>query len=230
MPTSVATAYASVVTAALADSILLELTGAHPGAAFDKLTDDNAADVWSVVAGRLQVFRSGMYGRRTDVGLADLNARLQRIIADVRKADERSDIEDLVDRYRGIRDAQRALTLAAAGRSGEVEFQDIPLRVPVGQLLQIAGVVSNIDEVWPDWRNRMRGSASLMPPWEHDSNRPFDITPSATNLRWLVSSDAQPWVPTLAEAGQAVSRQFRVEEERLQGGPSRVAMTSVVIK
>ncbi|GIF16216.1 hypothetical protein [Actinoplanes teichomyceticus] len=213
----IAAARERIAIAATADSILLALAAGQDQVRAENLTDDNAPAVWSALAARLKGYRGGAYARRADAGLLDLHARLERLLAGVRAAGERGDLGDAIDRYRQIRNAQHALTVAAAGRQGEVELSEVPMRIYVGQLLRIAGTIANIDEVWPDWRNQLRGGRYVMPPWETTGNQPFDIAATATNLRWLASDTVRAWVPTLAQAVRAVAEQTNAEEARHVG-------------
>lgn len=175
-----------------------------------RLTDENAPDVWQAVARRLAADKSGAHRRQADRALSDLNWRLATLLDDVRHGVPAA---DLTHRYRRIREAQRELTMTAAGTT-DVEFPDLNLMIPATRLLMFAGVVSNIDEVWPTWRDCMRKHGYDAPPWEHPDGDPFTVLPTPKNLLWLAQDPAKPWVPTLAQAARAVSKQTRAEEER----------------
>ena len=200
----------------LADEVFVMLTDGDP-VRDPRLTDDTAAAVWTDVAKRLRGYGAGRYARTADVGLRDLHGRLTRLLGSVRSAGRGADLSGLVQRYRGLRAAQKALTNATVGRSQEVEFPELALRIPLARLLDFAGATANIDEAWPSWREFTRGNRFEAPPWEHPEGRPFDIQETAANLRWLASEQAKPWVPTLKQAAQAVAEQMQAEEARHLG-------------
>jgi hypothetical protein len=199
----------------LADDLTAALATGAP-AKDRRLTDDSAAEAWTAVSKRLRGYAAGRYARTADAGLRDLHTRLGSLLAAVRTA-QRDDLAMHVNLYRGIRQAQSALTHAAVGRNLEVEFPDLALRIPLPRLLDFAGAIANIDQAWTSWRDFTRGGSFDPPPWEHDANQPFGIRATAANLRWLASPEAEPWVPTLKQAAQAVAEQMQVEEARHLG-------------
>lgn len=228
MPTDVLTAARDrLAEIGLADRLLGALVAGDDPNRDGQLTDEAAAKAWQGVAGRLRGYEGGRYARRTDIGLADLHDRLLRLLDDVRAATD-VDMPPLLHRYLAIRSAQKALTtMAGRGATDEVEFADLNLRIPVTLLLKSAGVISNIDEVWPSWRDFTRRNGYDDPPWAYPEGRPDELAETVANLRWLARGPARPWVPTLRQAAQAFSEQMRAEEaRRLAAVGGRVAHMS----
>nr|WP_221382776.1 hypothetical protein [Actinoplanes polyasparticus] len=220
MPTdTLSQALRRLTDSALADSMAMAL--AQRQTLPRGLTDENAPAVWAAVALRLRGLDGGRHRDRGNTGLTDLNDRLATLLATVRAG--ALDAADAVPTYKQIRAAQLALSTTVVGSGNqEVEVPGVHLRMPLLRLLQIGGVVSNVDDVWPDWRHSMRGHRWDAPPWEHNDHKPLEITATATNLRWLATSDARPWVPTLEQTARTVVEQMHTEEERLAGRPNQI--------
>ena len=214
MPTSILTqAQQRLDVITTADNVFMALVnGKAPS--MPKVADGDAPAIWEAVAQRLKGYESGRHARRADAGLVDLNSRLLVLLGKVRSG--ALSAAEAMSTYRGIRQAQQVLSAAASsGATGEVEVPGVHLRLPLGRLLQIAGVIANIDEMWPDWRNKRRGNRADPPPWDHDEHKPLDILPTEANLRWLATSGARAWVPTVAQAAQAAAEQTQAEEARM---------------
>jgi hypothetical protein len=186
-----------------------------------RLTDDNAASVWRAVGLRLQGGSNGYDRQAADRGLADLHVRLTSLLDAVRARPDSDDLADLVGGYASLRGAQSTLVAAAVGRRSDVEVAG-NLSIPPARLMWFVGTISNIDEVWPAWRDQVRrgtfehNGLTTPPPWEFPNNQVFEVSATAKNLRWLATGPARPWVPTIGEATRAVGEQMAAEEERRQ--------------
>jgi hypothetical protein len=73
------------------------------------------------------------------------------------------------------------------------------------ELVSIAGHVRRFAALWPDWR-AVGTEGALPPPWPAD-DQDDHMPPAATRegLAWLVAHpEVEPWLPTTAEALDAV--------------------------
>lgn len=179
------------------------------------LTDDDAPTVWNDVSARFTAVEAGRYCSSADVGLIDLHARLTGLLTRVRASPSTAPMTDLVDRYRRIRDAQKALVFTATrGVAGSVEIRQAGVNIIAARLLQVTGAMSNIDEVWPEWHQHFSHASGAQPPWEHTSAEPFTVSATAANLRLLATGPARPWVPTLDQMKAAYVEQTAAEADR----------------
>lgn len=147
---------------------------------------------------RLNANLSDLLDDATDVvggQLGDATSPEEAILVDAGAGWKR--LTQLADDYAQLRDAQRQVmahapadyTISArrADGTGEDHASDLFLK--------------NIDDLWPDWRTggggihtiHIDGHLDRIEPWPADQTQ---------LLLWLVVSDAEPWVPTLAELDQ----------------------------
>lgn len=111
---------------------------------------------------------------------------------------------DLADEYKAIRAAQADLTMRRFGA-------DNP---PAA--LTFCGDISNIDECWPDWKLPPGVSVRpTSPPWPHRKDEPLTPVYDREHLRWVVTSNAQPWLPTTEELTRNYTEQGRAATKRL---------------
>jgi hypothetical protein len=208
----VADARRALVDAAVAGAVTAALEARHEPPA-SLLTDENAGRVWKMIPARVDLDIE-----RANAGLRDLHGRLERLLSRVTGCVGGADLGALLARYRLIREAQHGLTVGALQQRVELELPGTSMRVPYTRLLQIAGAIANIDQVWPDWRQKLRaGHSRTNPPWDYPAGQPFEIAFTAKNLVWLASGPAKPWVPTIPQAAASVRDQIAAEELRLVG-------------
>jgi len=96
------------------------------------------------------------------------------VLATVRKAAKRSDadLDRLAERYASIRAAQAILARASGGAQHDVGGRYAEFK--------------NMNDLWP-----VRGTwLERKPPWPQGTRE---------RMAWLVASEAEPWMPTLAE-------------------------------
>ncbi|ULP45941.1 hypothetical protein [Mycolicibacter virginiensis] len=147
---------------------------------------------------------------KIDDVLAALNCELENQLADAAR---------IVDKLGPVRTAGQAIEADVAPAwkaltklSGDYELlragQELVMTQCASQAWRSAGswggreapastaYLRNIDELWPDWRNpgqgtkrvtRLDGQPHRYEPWPTD---PVEL------LAWLVTSEAQPWIPT----------------------------------
>lgn len=173
----------------------------------------------------LQEHRNDALSLGADKGLAVLRPYLQAVLdearalapklAKVRTAQQVLDaggdvaaawqrLGDLADEYKAIRAAQFDLTMRRFGA-------DNP---PAA--LTFCGDISNIDECWPDWKLPPGQSVRpTSPPWPHRKDEPLTPVYDREYLRWVVTSNAQPWLPTTEDLTRNYTEQGRAATKRL---------------
>ncbi|MFE3280956.1 hypothetical protein [Nocardia sp. NPDC059239] len=112
-----------------------------------------------------------------------------------------SNLAPVVARYAKVRAAQFAV-MAEFSDETQMAKSTINTDRRASDLL-----VANLDEISPSWRNPARdynGNLMWSAPWPADDTEYFV---------WLVTSDARPWVPTLAQLDQ----QHRDRADPIQG-------------
>jgi hypothetical protein len=125
-------------------------------------------------------------------------------------------LPDLRDQYDKLRAAQHSVTLVAfephilaTARSDYIEDE-------LASDLQLA----NMDEVLPGWRRPDNRAATSFR--ELGDRRPWPIDDPITQLVWLVTSGAEPWLPTTKDlAALRAKRQARLRKDGPKPQPPR---------
>jgi hypothetical protein len=93
--------------------------------------------------------------------------------------------------------------------------------VPVKLVFDVAGWLSNYDEMYPHWRERIRYGQRAVglsaPPWPHSETspeRPNFADPAA--LLWLVTGAGNPWLPSIRDAAAVYVAATAAESIRTQ--------------
>lgn len=102
-------------------------------------------------------------------------------------------LPDLRDRYDRIRSAQQTVVLVAFDPQLLATSRSHHIEDELASDLHVA----NLDQVLPGWKGPDTRAATTL--GELGDRRPWPIDDPVTQLIWLVTSDAEPWLPTAAD-------------------------------
>lgn len=172
-----------------------------------------------------------------DAGLQMLDEELQQLLAELRATvDTLADIRTADQAIRGTADQHAAFLRLDALRFAYADLRNAQIEL-VGdgmyQLIEHAGELSNVDEVWPEWWRAERMPGVLVasrPPWPSYVDRaPYPPTITTEHVVWLATSAALAWVPTrdqlAAEAARLAAAADRLRHAALTGRPPAEPVT-----
>lgn len=108
-------------------------------------------------------------------------------------ADAWGRMHELGNEYARLRNQQATLTGEAVG-DGHVGRSRV----------RRYGILANVREVWPDAVKFDANERGEPAPWPHEPGRPYEADQGRDFLIWLAETpDAQPWVPSVQQLGQA---------------------------
>jgi hypothetical protein len=111
------------------------------------------------------------------------------------------ELTDLASKYQDIRVSQSWLMMRASSQTWRNCSPDLP-----GEDHANIAFIKNVDDIWPAWRKGGPNMSTVFVGPGAAPNMRHEPWPaeqySADMLLWLVTSDAEPWLPTMRELRQ----------------------------